>query len=198
MSTSTTPPRLGRCKEKGCKHAVFLADDSMAVHASTLNEVKADGRVYKVGNGSVGTISFLARCPDRHKVFALKQIKGTYSKDHKCDARCLNAKGHECTCSCGGANHGRGYATEVVEASATPVVTERYESDSFPSQKQISFIKSLLAERELPPTYTSAGECEMTGEDRVERCIEMLDNGEMTKRQASKTIEWLLTLPRKS
>lgn len=25
---------------------------------------------------------------------------------HKCDARCLNAKGRSCECSCGGANHG--------------------------------------------------------------------------------------------
>lgn len=25
---------------------------------------------------------------------------------HKCDARCMNAKGHNCECSCGGANHG--------------------------------------------------------------------------------------------
>lgn len=26
---------------------------------------------------------------------------------HKCDARCQNAKGHTCECSCGGANHGK-------------------------------------------------------------------------------------------
>lgn len=25
---------------------------------------------------------------------------------HKCDARCMNATGHNCECSCGGANHG--------------------------------------------------------------------------------------------
>lgn len=25
---------------------------------------------------------------------------------HKCDARCMNAKGHDCECSCGGKNHG--------------------------------------------------------------------------------------------
>jgi hypothetical protein len=28
---------------------------------------------------------------------------------HKCDARCLNAKGNNCECSCGGKNHGRGF-----------------------------------------------------------------------------------------
>lgn len=27
---------------------------------------------------------------------------------HKCDARCRNAKGHNCECSCGGKNHGAG------------------------------------------------------------------------------------------
>lgn len=25
---------------------------------------------------------------------------------HKCDARCMNATGHDCECSCGGKNHG--------------------------------------------------------------------------------------------
>lgn len=30
---------------------------------------------------------------------------------HKCDARCLNAKGHNCECSCGGKNHGAGSFT---------------------------------------------------------------------------------------
>ena len=25
---------------------------------------------------------------------------------HKCDARCTHAKGRQCECSCGGANHG--------------------------------------------------------------------------------------------
>lgn len=28
---------------------------------------------------------------------------------HKCDARCLMAKGRNCECQCGGANHGRGH-----------------------------------------------------------------------------------------
>jgi hypothetical protein len=26
--------------------------------------------------------------------------------NHKCDARCLNARGFKCECSCGGKNHG--------------------------------------------------------------------------------------------
>jgi hypothetical protein len=27
---------------------------------------------------------------------------------HKCDARCTEAKGHKCECSCNGKNHGKG------------------------------------------------------------------------------------------
>lgn len=29
---------------------------------------------------------------------------------HKCDARCMNAKGNNCECACGGANHGKGFS----------------------------------------------------------------------------------------
>ena len=32
-----------------------------------------------------------------------------YGSKHKCDARCRNAKGHNCECSCGGENHGVSY-----------------------------------------------------------------------------------------
>lgn len=31
---------------------------------------------------------------------------------HKCDGRCMNAKGHNCECACGGANHGKGFNCE--------------------------------------------------------------------------------------
>jgi len=27
---------------------------------------------------------------------------------HKCGAKCLHAKGHDCECECGGVNHGKG------------------------------------------------------------------------------------------
>jgi hypothetical protein len=37
-------------------------------------------------------------------------IRGTYSSVHACDARCIYAKGPDCECSCGGANHGVGHA----------------------------------------------------------------------------------------
>lgn len=34
-------------------------------------------------------------------------VKGIQT-DKKCDSRCTHAKGHNCECACGGANHGSG------------------------------------------------------------------------------------------
>lgn len=103
---TTKMPLLGRCK--ACDYALFATDEDVR-EADDWAGVKP-GLAYRVNNG------FFARCPQGHRVFPLRRIKGTYSPDHKCDARCLNAKGHTCTCSCGGANHGRGHVAAVVEA----------------------------------------------------------------------------------
>lgn len=108
--TADTKPLLGRCKVKGCDYALF-ATDADVKPGESLSDVKAGQGAYRVNNGHV------ARCANGHKVFPLKRVKGTYSKDHKCDARCLNAKGHDCTCSCGGMNHGRGHVGGTVDAS---------------------------------------------------------------------------------
>lgn len=34
-------------------------------------------------------------------------VAGTLVPDHKCDARCEHATGHQCECACGGKNHGK-------------------------------------------------------------------------------------------
>ncbi len=58
------------------------------------------------------------------------------------------------------------------------------------TDKQVAFLRSLLAEREIPANE------EVSGETRRASAIGKLGRGEFTKRQASKTIEWLLTLPK--
>jgi hypothetical protein len=82
-----TPPTLhlfyiGRCPVKGCKHAERHEDG-----------VNAD--IY-------------GRCPD-HGVYPLTRGGGYYSDKVKCGARCVNAIGPSCDCSCGGHNHGIGH-----------------------------------------------------------------------------------------
>lgn len=132
----TTEPLLGHCKD--CDFALFATREQV-LDVGDFREVKQVGTPYRVGNNG-----FFARCTNRHKVFVLKSIKGTYSKDHKCDARCLNARGHKCTCSCGGMNHGRRYAVEVVEAGAPQIIQANSDEAT---EKQIAFINKLIVEK---------------------------------------------------
>jgi hypothetical protein len=53
-------------------------------------------------------------CPGCSKRAVLKLVEGTYNPDHKCDVRCTSAKGHVCSCSCGGANHGADWGIQEV------------------------------------------------------------------------------------
>lgn len=109
--TSTETTYLGRCKE--CNYALFATEADLKP-ARDFREMKAGAGAYCI----VGGRDVFGRCTTGHKVFTLKPVKGTYSAEHQCDARCLNAKGYTCTCSCGGVNHGRGHAA-VVKAEDT-------------------------------------------------------------------------------
>lgn len=169
-------PYLGRCKD--CDFAIFATSEQIK-QGESFKDVRANEPPVRIPNYGV-----YARCPQRHKAFMLRQIKGTYSKDHKCDSRCLNAKGHECTCSCGGVNHGRGYAVEIVAAE-----TSSKPSSGLLTEKQANFIKRLLDERTIPEKDGRSGE------QRREDALAKLES--FTVRQASATIEWLLTLPKK-
>jgi hypothetical protein len=165
MTDST--PLLGRCKE--CDFALFATREQV-IDAASFKEVQQAGMPYRVGNNG-----HFARCPNRHKVFVLKGIKGTYSAEHKCDARCLNAKGHSCTCSCGGMNHGRGHASVVHEAG---VVIE-----APATEKQIKFIESLIDQVTLTDEQLlaidaklQAGLTKAQASAWIERLIELRDN----------------------
>lgn len=176
---SVTMPLVGRCKE--CDFALFVGNPAEATEVADFSGVKAGTQAYRVGNEG-----FFARCPNRHKFFVLKRIKGTFSKDHECDARCLNAKGNDCTCSCGGINHGRGHAVTAV-AEAT---TRRVDVSPVVSDKQKIFIHDLLAEREIP------AKGDVTGDERRRIAIDKLNADEFSRHQATETITWLKTLPK--
>ena len=100
---------LGRCKGEDCGYALFATPQTIT-QGESFRDVQV-GRAARVGNNGV-----FGRCPANHKVFPLKLVQGTFSEAHQCDSRCLNAKGAQCTCSCGGANHGRGHAATVIDA----------------------------------------------------------------------------------
>jgi hypothetical protein len=175
--TATETNYLGRCKTKGCDYALFATSEQITT-VENFNGVKAGEAPVRVGNNGV-----FGRCTNGHKFFPLKAVTGTFSDKHQCDSRCLNAKGHDCTCSCGGMNHGRGYAVEVMQAPARP-----QSAVDQATEKQERFIRSLLNERDIPEGNG------LSGELRRKNALLKLDGHEFTKRQATKTIEWLLTL----
>lgn len=45
-------------------------------------------------------------CPCCNKMMTFGVLHARLNPDHKCDARCTGARGHNCECACGGANHG--------------------------------------------------------------------------------------------
>lgn len=45
-------------------------------------------------------------CPECDRSLQWDEISGKVVEDHPCDARCMGARGPDCECSCGGANHG--------------------------------------------------------------------------------------------
>lgn len=50
----------------------------------------------------------LAECPAcGSSTVVVTRIRGALRPDVPCDARCTSARGHNCECSCAGANHGR-------------------------------------------------------------------------------------------
>jgi hypothetical protein len=151
---ATPKPYLGRCKD--CDYALFAAPEQVK-QAEGWRDVTALSGPYRVGNYGV-----YARCGNGHKVFQLRAIKGTYSEKHTCDSRCLNAKGHDCTCSCGGINHGRGHAAEMIAAptetkglAAIAASADRNQGhvvrvEAEPTEPQLALIAKLAEKLESP------------------------------------------------
>lgn len=115
---------IGRCPSKGC--AVCLHVDvpmirerwtqtlwnHSALPAFSFEEHQS--RVYSAINGPSWGPSWLdLHCMTHKREIRWTPVNGSYSEEHVCDARCMNAKGPNCDCSCGGANHGRGYHVEL-------------------------------------------------------------------------------------
>lgn len=46
--------------------------------------------------------------------YKVSQVRGTYKADVRCNGKCTHAKGGDCTCSCGGKNHGTGLVLSEV------------------------------------------------------------------------------------
>lgn len=126
MTENTVTNYLGRCK--GCDYALFATPESI----QQADNAVAGGPAVNVGNGQI-----MGRCTNGHRWFMLRRVAGTYSESHKCDSRCLNAKGHDCTCSCGGANHGRGHAVAAVQVKPSGTAYNQWR-DKLAAREQLA------------------------------------------------------------
>lgn len=110
---ATAVPTIVRCRRKGCKGV-------RRVFSLVRWEVKTDwrwGRVWE-GRKVVGYDDGFGHevepygysgesclpCGHLHPLVA--EVNGTYFEDKVCSARCMNATGPSCECSCAGMNHG--------------------------------------------------------------------------------------------
>jgi hypothetical protein len=68
-----------------------------------LTSIQHDGSIYTSAKHFTGLTA------DGRRVQVERAItRKSNPSNHKCDARCLNATGFNCECSCGGKNHGAG------------------------------------------------------------------------------------------
>jgi hypothetical protein len=164
---------IGHCRS--CDYALFATTEELTNGENWTRLFAGEAR-------RINPYGIYGRCNNRtdgqqHKAFKLQVVKGKFNPDHKCDTRCTNAKGSDCTCACGGANHGRGYAVQFQQASIT-------EPRLMPAtDSQLRYIQNLIQGREMP------------AENRT-RAYEMLTAG-LSLDQAKKWIDKLLTLPKK-
>jgi hypothetical protein len=76
---------------------------------STGQEVMAGVWIQSCGGGrptTYGGDTEFGICPTCSRMMSYGALKAHYSPDHECDSRCTSARGHNCECTCGGANHG--------------------------------------------------------------------------------------------
>lgn len=93
-------------------HAIYKCCGTWRATWELTTAKQPDGRVsygWKSQHASIWTAK--AKAPDIKCAKCLlkatgKLIVGKFSESVACDARCTSATGPNCTCECGGANHG--------------------------------------------------------------------------------------------
>lgn len=123
MNTLTTPPAviekktigfIGRCPVKGCACIIRLDIPTRAiVKTRPVRYVGQTPEKYTIWDAAYSPHNYLIHCAKHRYQIGFREIEGTFSDVHTCDARCMSAKGPNCDCSCGGANHGGAYQVKL-------------------------------------------------------------------------------------
>jgi len=117
---------IGKCPQcKTARRVEVRQDVRLTWQYSTPDKMAFSKRVYQYEVLSAGTRHYVhkggnyvmamcdALCTDAHKEahwFLCKRIEGVYNDGIKCNAKCMNATGPNCECSCAGENHGGAHA----------------------------------------------------------------------------------------
>lgn len=119
---SFTANWIGRCPVKGCKNVLHLAVEMTRERWTETRHDGANGTKREVPKSREFATKFgwhwgpghlELRCVRHRYEFRWRQVEGRFSEAHKCDARCMNATGPNCECSCGGQNHGRAHSVSL-------------------------------------------------------------------------------------
>jgi hypothetical protein len=111
-----------RCETKGCRHKVVKAlatlqgkpcligweDGPRGIDAHIWAYKQEDVKKSREVHTRYGLI-----CPTHNRVMVGRTINAKHNPDVACNARCTNAYGNDCECSCSGENHGRDVTTSL-------------------------------------------------------------------------------------
>jgi hypothetical protein len=98
---------MNRYNTKGCKHCGTKTSILASFNGRDLTSDKGDAlRLVVIGGDEAAWVP----CRGCGKLRIAKKVFGVMRADIKCDGRCRSATGHNCECSCGGANHGCSHA----------------------------------------------------------------------------------------
>lgn len=120
---------LGKCLGKGCTNF-------MRIDVPTHEQKVTRGYTYRhtvvLQTPDWEPWQLYVHCVEHRRPLYFRPIKGVVNPEHHCDARCENAHGPNCECSCGGANHGKAYLTQpALKSSLTgapgPVPVPKWE-----------------------------------------------------------------------
>lgn len=122
MNTTNAPeakPLNFRRHNGKCKCGRFLS--VLAAKAPNVRPGASMSRMITEGGGEIMGYNVIVRKKNGQQIHAqqlpytcpcgqpvtLFPVAGVLRPDHKCDARCEHATGHDCECACGGKNHGK-------------------------------------------------------------------------------------------
>ena len=102
------------CKRKGTlRYVVTSTLTAYLGRPSTSSTLLAEDRTREISLGRDMDVkrALYRACPCGSIKVTVNLVRGTHNPDKACDARCTNATGPDCECSCTGANHGAAHST---------------------------------------------------------------------------------------